>query len=224
LRKNFYKILMILPLVLIAACDADLFKSEDETQAPNVGDIETTAADFTLSVGDTARFWVSASDPDGKALTYKWEKTGGEFVTTFDAPEVIWRAPLKGGDYSISIRVANEDKQVNKSKLVRVISSEKPVIRIIKPLNNEYLVQYGSYNVQVEAFHDNGISIVKLYVNDLFVGNLDEKTASIFYYQWYVDADAGVAQLKVLAEARSVGTLNEDSTTVKIEGVIPGKK
>ncbi len=208
----------------ITACDADLFKTKDEAQEPNVSDIESTAPDFTLSVGDTARFWITASDPDGRAITYKWEKTGGEFVTTFDGPEVTWRAPLKGGDYSISIRVANDEKQVTRSKIVRIISSEKPVVRILKPVKNEYLVQYETYDIQVEVFHDNGISVAKLYVNDRFIGNLNEKSENIFEYQWQVDASSGIAQLMVLAEARSVGTLNEDSTSINIEGVIPGKK
>jgi hypothetical protein len=223
--KQILKIVLLSMLwFYIFACDADLFKTEDETEPPNVSEIESTAPGFTLNIGDTAKFWITATDPNGKPLTYKWDKNGGEFVSTSDGSEVTWRAPFRGGDYAISISVSNGDKQVAKNRIVRVISSERPVVRILKPLKNEYIVQYENYTFQVEAFHDNGISIVKLYVNDIFIGNMNVKPANIFDYQWIVDAPAGAAKIKVLAEASSVGTLNEDTVSISIEGVIPGKK
>ena len=224
MKRKLVEIFLILPWVLIGSCDADLFKTADEIQDPIISEIESTAEGFTLNVGDTAKFWITASDPDGRVLSYIWAKDDGEFVSTSDEPEVTWRAPFKGGDYTINVEVSNGDKQVSRSKIIRVISSEKPVVRIIKPVRNEYLVQYETLNIQVEAFHDNGISAVELFANELFVGNLTEKGGNIFKYDWIIDASAGTAIIRVLAQARSIGTQNEDSTIVRIEGVIPGKK
>jgi len=222
--RKLIEMLGIISLLFIAACDADLFKTEDEANEPTVSEIESTAADFTLNVADTAKFWINASDPDEKSLSYQWGTNGGHFVSTNDGPEVTWRAPFQGGDYSINVEVSNGDKEVSRSKIVRVISSEKPVVRIVKPVRNEYLVQYETFDIQVEAFHDNGISVVKLFVNEIFVDNLADRGENIFDYDWIVDASAGIASIRVMAQARAIGTQNEDSTVVRIEGVIPGKK
>jgi len=58
---------------------------------------------------------------------------------------------------------------------------------------------------------------------EIFVGNLTDRGGNIFKYDWIVDVSAGNASIRVLAPARSIGTQNEDSTIVRIEGVIPGK-
>ena len=223
------RLLSLLVLLVIAglihlACDPDLFKSEDEGEDPEVGDIITDKTELAVHVGDTLRCWVNASDPEGGTLQYLWENDGGEFVTTPDRDSVIWRAPLHGGDYNLQVKVSNKSKSVTRGKLIRVNSYEKPVVNIISPVNGSFLIQFNSYALITEAFHDNGISNVRIYVNGVLVGTCKEIQPSLFRLDWTADTPAGLTKLKAIAQARSTAAVNADSIYVSLEGVVPGKQ
>ena len=135
-----------------------------------------------------------------------------------------WRAHVKGDDYVIQVTVSNQDKSVNRSKTVTVISLDKPVVNIIYPKEQDYLVQFDTVVLEAEAFHDNGISTVELFINDSSITEVDGKSSNKYEFNWVVNTAAGEAEIKVAAKARVTSASNADSLTVNIEGVIPGKK
>ena len=210
-------------IMLTAACDKELFNLNKEAKEPESGDIQTDPGGFQLNAGDTASFWVNATDPDGKSLTYKWTKQDGIFLTTSDQDQVTWRAPYRGGTYRISVTISNAEKSISRSKDILVNSYIKPTVRILKPHDNAFLVQYQTQLVEVEAFHDNGIASVALYIGDDFAGYMDASGESRYQMNWYVDNLAGDIRIRTIALANTNVT-STDSIVVQIEGVIPGKK
>jgi hypothetical protein len=223
MKKNI--ILGILPGILLMsfACDTDLFKTKDEGQDPVAGEIQADVANFETTVGDTVSFWISASDPDGGTLHYLWEKTGGEFISTPDGETVLWRT-VKGGDYTLYVTISNKNKSVLRSKIIRVKSFDKPVVRILSPRAGAYLIQYKTYTILTEAYHDNGISRVTIYINDTFAGICTPKQPSLFQLNWKASEESGQIEIRAEAEAQSTAAVDEDSLYVSIEGVIPGKQ
>jgi hypothetical protein len=203
------------------ACDPDLFKPKDESPEPEVGNIQSSLS--AVFVGDTVKFWVIASDPDGGTLNYIWNTNGGEFITSSEEDSVLWRAPFQGDDYFVQVNVANKHKSVTKKKTIRVVSLNNPVVNLLTPLDQQYLVQYETIKIEVEAFHDNDITSVEFFVNDISINVLDEDNSNKYIVDWMVDAPAGEAKIKVTAKA-TASTTNSDSVFVNIEGVIPGKR
>jgi hypothetical protein len=221
--KTTVAIIFMAVLLVGISCNLDLLKTDDDAQTPTVSEIHSNLQNSELSVGEIARFWVNASDPEGGVLNYRWEKSAGEFVSTPDLDTLTWRAPLKGGDCTIKVTVGNQAKSVSVSKIIRVISSLKPVVNIISPVSGAYVVQYDDVDIEAEAFHDNGITVVKLYLNEIYIGNFSEFQPNRYKYKLTLDTAAGVAEIKVLAQA-TTSTINADSINVSIEGVIPGKR
>ena len=209
-------------LILLLGCDAKLFETEEEPPAPEVSEIFTSLSE--IFAGDSVKFWVNASNPGEGSLSYDWNKSAGEFLSPPDQDTIKWRAPFKGGDQSIEVNVSNNDKTVTKSKLIEVISLNIPVVNIVNPKENAYLVQYETTEIKVEAFHDNGISYVEFFINDSSLGIIDGNTANSYTKSWLNLAPAGSAEIKVTAVARSAATESFDLVVVNIEGVIPGKK
>ena len=224
--KIFKQLIIVLSVALSVhpGCDSDLFKSDDEGQDPQVGEIISDRMDLDVHVGDTVNFWISASDPDGGILQYLWDCTGGTFISTPDGDSVIWRAPFQGGNYSLQVRVSNKSKNVTRSKIIRVISFEKPVVHFISPRSGDFLIQHNAYTLVTEAFHDNGISTVRIYVNDVLAGTCKEIQPSLFRLDWIADVPSGWTELKAVAEAQTTAAQNQDSIQVSVEGVIPGKQ
>ncbi len=221
--KRFITVILFILISMFIACDPDLFKTEDESPEPEVGEIQSNLS--AVFVGDTVKFWVIASDPDGGTLNYIWNTNGGEFITSSEEDSVLWRAPFQGDDYLVQVNVANKNKSVTKKKTIRVVSLDNPVVNLISPLDQEYLVQYETIKIDVEAFHDNGITSVEFFVNDISINVLDDEDSNKYIIDWMVDAPAGESKIKVTAKAKPpASTTSSDSVYVNIEGVIPGKR
>lgn len=208
--------------MVFLACDAKLFETEEDP--PEVSEILTSLTDWQILAGDSAEFWVDASNPGEGGLNYDWNKSAGEFLSAPDKDNIKWRAPFQGGIVTIEVDVSNNDKSVTKKKDITVVSLNIPVVNIIYPKENAYLVQYETIEMEAEVFHDNGISHVEFFVNDSSLGILDGNTSNTYTISWLNEAPAGSAEIKVTAVARSAATVGFDKVIVNIEGVIPGKK
>jgi hypothetical protein len=222
--KKIISLQILVFCVLYFACDAKLFETEEEPPAPEVSKIFTSLSSSQIFAGDSAKFWVTASNPGEGNLTYNWNKSAGEFLSAPDQDTIKWRAPFQGGDQSIEVNVSNNDKTVTKSIPIEVISLNIPVVNILYPKENEYLVQYETIELKTEAFHDNGISHVEFFINDSSLGIIDGNTSNSYSKSWLNQAPAGRAEIKVTAVARSASTESFDKVVVNIEGVVPGKK
>jgi hypothetical protein len=210
--------------IFILSCDSELFKTEEEPLAPVVGEIQTSLSNFTIFAGDSATFWVEASNPGEGSLAYDWNISAGEFLTSPDQDNIKWRAPFSGGIQTIEIEVSNNDRTTTKRKEVEVVSLDIPVVNILYPKEDSYLVQYETIELEAEAFHDNGISYVEFVVNDSSLGIIDGNATNRYTDVWLNNAPAGRAEIEVVAVARSAGTEGMDRIQVYIEGVVPGKK
>jgi hypothetical protein len=213
---------LYLLIILFIACDPDLFKPKDESPEPEVGEIQSNLS--AVFVGDTVKFWVIASDPDGGTLNYIWNANAGEFITSSEEDSVLWRAPFQGGDYTVQVNVANKYKSVTKKKTVRVVSLDKPVVKILSPLDQQYLVLYETTKIEAEAINENEILYVEFFVNDSSIEILNGKETNIYSMDWIIKNNVGVTEIKVSATAKVTDSTNADSIIVNIEGVIPGKR
>jgi hypothetical protein len=223
LKKILVRAILIC-CTIILSCDPKLFETEEEPPAPEVSEINTSLSNSRILAGDSAKFWVNASNPGEGSLVYDWNKSAGDFLSAPDQDTVHWRAPFRGGTETLEIRVSNNDKTVTKNKNIEVVSLNIPVVNILYPKENSYLVQYETIDLDAEAFHDNGISYVEFFVNDSSLGIIDGNATNLYKVSWYNNAPAGSAEIRVSAVARSAATVGLDKVTVNIEGVIPGKK
>jgi len=219
------RLLLFFLLMTLLACDAKLFETEEEPPAPEVSKIFTSLPSSQIFAGDSAKFWVEASNPGEGGLSYDWDKSAGVFLSAPDQDTVMWRAPFQGNPQTIiEVNVANNNKSVTKSRPIEVVSLDIPVVNIVYPRELAYLIQYETVDLEAEAYHDNGISHVEFFVNDSSLGILDGNTSNLYIKSWLNQAPAGSAEIKVTAVARSAATEGSDKVVVNIEGVIPGKK
>ncbi len=220
--KKTISLIILVSCVVLFTCDSKLFETEEDP--PVVSAVFTTLSNAQILARDSAEFWVDASNPGEVSLNYDWNISAGDFLSAPDENKIKWRAPFQGGIVTIEVDVSNNDKSVTKKKDITVISLNIPVVNIIYPKENAYLVQYETIEMEAEAFHDNGISYVKFFVNDSPLGILDGNTLNTYIISWLNEAPAGSAEIKVTAVAREADTRGVDSISVNIEGVIPGKK
>lgn len=221
--KRLISLWIFMIFLFLIACDPKLFEPKDDVPAPEVSKIYTSLASSQIFAGDSAEFWVEASNPGEGSLTYKWNVTEGYFLSPWDSAKVLWRAPFQGGTARVEIKVSNSEKTTQVSKDIVVVSLDTPVVNVLSPINGDYLVQYEEVDIEVEAFHDNGISLVEFYVNDESIGILNTMENNIYKISWLNEAPAGTAEIKAAAVAKISGTVGVDSIMVNIEGVIPGK-
>ncbi|MEE9117791.1 MAG: Ig-like domain-containing protein, partial [Calditrichia bacterium] len=203
---------------------AKLFETEEDPPAPEVSEIFTSLSNSRILAGDSTEFWVEASNPGSGSLHYDWNATDGYFLSPWDTEHIKWRAPFQGGIETIEIRVSNDDETIHKSKDITVVSLDTPVVNILSPKNDAYLVQFETIELVAEAFHDNQISVVEFFVNDKSIEILGREESNQYKVSWLNEALAGNAEIKVTAVASITGIMGIDSITVNIEGVIPGKK
>lgn len=88
--------LFILVLFLLA-CDAKLFETEEEPPAPEVSEIFTSLSNLRILVGDSAKFWINASNPG----------EGGLFMIGINLLEIFYQRLIKirlsGGRHSRAV-------------------------------------------------------------------------------------------------------------------------
>jgi hypothetical protein len=210
------------------ACDPEeLFKTK---QAPDVGNIQTDAENFTVDPGDTVNFWIEASNPEEGELNYEWsvkDRDGnhiGVFIGSSKTKSVKWKAPISGGRYDVQVKVSNNDKSTTKTETLTVLSLVAPLVNILSPEPDDYLVQYQNITIQSEIIHPLGIYQAILVVNDtLNIEVISGNNSESYNFTWKVTLGAGSAELKIIAEANRTGAIGADSINVNIEGVVPGK-
>jgi hypothetical protein len=216
---KFKNIIYICALCLgVLACDPELFKV---AQAPEVSTIRSSINGFTINQGDTVIFWIEASNPEEGELSYEWSATGGRFIGSTQQSSVAWVAVV-GGNYVLKVEVSNDEKSVTKEENIIVPSINPLFVKITKPNNNEFLVQYRMTEILAEASHENGISQINFFVNDNLIDIQQGQASSQYNFDWDTVAPIGEAEIKIEATAIT-GAKGGDSILVKIEGLLPGK-
>ncbi len=210
--------LFLLALFLLS-CDAEkLFK-----KAPVIDSVELPER---VNQQDTVYARVTATNPEKDALSYHWfvNPDGGVFIDPADGAETRWIARTGGGDYTFTIKVSNSYKSTEKSKIVKVIETGLPSVKIQKPQANAYWIQMHTYSIEVQALHGNGISKVMLYVNDEFQKENSISQNNIYQFTFAPDTSLlGPVKIKAEAIANTTSARAADSVMVTVEGIIPGR-
>lgn len=199
---------------------------EDEN-VPEVSTIFSDAENFIVNPGDTVLFWVDASDPKGKSLYYLWSMTSGEIIGSAQRDTMQWKAPLGGGEFPVRVKVSNTENSVTREEHITVISLLRPYVKVLKPEQAAFLVQYQNTTIDAQAFHDNGLLQVNLWINDTLLssksGNPDNSDMD-YTFTWNGSAPAGITEIKISAVSKKTNIAGSDSITISLEGIIRGKK
>ncbi len=83
------------------------------------------------SAGAVIELKVDASDEDGDPLTYVWESSFGEFLSSSDLDEVVWKAPRDGEGQAVTISVIVSDGEYEVSREV-IFSLAEPLLGSIE--------------------------------------------------------------------------------------------
>jgi hypothetical protein len=225
MRHTVLFFLIMLILASGSGCNLeDLVNDAVGPDPPNVGNIVSDAADFKVYPLDTARFWINASDPQGEQLQYQWRINAGEIIGPGGRDSLIWRAPIAGGNYILSVEVSNSAEKVTRSETIKVVSVSEPKVGILQPEHNAFLVQHTSLTVKASALHENGIQAVEFWLDDTRIPISPVQTQDTYAFEWQIDTAPGQHELKVRAIAQLTGTAGSDSIMVFVEGMIAGKK
>ncbi|MCB0284791.1 MAG: hypothetical protein KDF60_19590 [Calditrichaeota bacterium] len=217
-------LLIFLILVVLSACNkVDDIINPDDYKAPEIESINSSVN--TANPGDTVLVWVVASNPEEGLLTYSWQKSGGKFIEPADQDTAYWIAPLQGGTYEVKASVSNEKKNKSITKTINVISAQKAIVNILNPKSGEYYVLGQTISIQAEAYHDNDLSKVELFVNDSLVEQKDFSPDNIYNFSVTTNASMiGQTSLKVTAEVfGQPDNRNSESVSVYVEGILPKK-
>lgn len=207
-------------LIFFIACNL----AEDlvtEKKAPEVDPIQSDKG-FNIDPGDTIIFSVNATNPEEGSLSYEWSKQAGEFLSSNQESSVTWEAPISGGSYWIKVEVSNGDKTTSQTTDINVVSPENPFVRIIAPVNDDYLVQGTTVDIKFEAIHNNGISEVFVLINDSTIFSQPGTTQSEYSYSWNIFGPSGDTEIKIMARSNISDKIGADSINVTIEGILPG--
>ena len=210
--------------LLLSGFGCDLEDLVNTTKAPDVGSIQTDAAGFVVQPLDTVHFWVEAQDPQGESLQYQWVINSGEIIGSSRLDQLTWKAPLKGGNYSLSVTVSNSSEQVTRTEMVRVPSAATPKVNIIAPQDNAYLVQHSRVTVEAGAVHENGLQSVQFWIDDQYFPLTPDRVDDNYLFDWTVDIAPGTHEIKILAVAQLTSATGADSVLVMVEGIVPGKQ
>jgi hypothetical protein len=216
--------ILLLGAVVLAFSACKLDELIKDIDPPQVSNIFTTAESFMINPGDTALFWVKATDPQDESLTYKWTLGVGEIIGSAQSDTLTWKAPLSGGNFPVAVKVSNSEKSVTKSDNITVISFIRPYVKIIHPTASDYLVQYQPASIEARAYHDNGLTQVQLWINDIMVTGQSGVTALDYQFAWDGVAPAGLIEIKVSAISKITALTGSDSIRIPLEGIVRGKK
>jgi hypothetical protein len=215
------KLIFIFIIFLIfLSCDAEkLFRN-----APVI--LEIKVDPDTVNPFDTVYTKVQARNPEEGALSYHWSVSPnqGVFLDPIDGAATRWIAPTIGGDYTFKVEVSNSYKSSDRSESVKVIEPTKPVVQILVPKHGDYFVQKNEMEIKAEAFHNNGINKIRLFVNELL--KTEKSGTSANQYTIYFTPDStllGQTEIKIEATANFVLITGADSITINIEGILSRK-
>ncbi len=214
-----FQITLILSLLItFIACDPEtLFRS-----SPVIDVIQINPN--RVNPYDTVFASVVASNPEEGSLSYGWSVSpnNGFFLDPTDGVSVRWIAPTSGGDYVFKVVVSNAFKTTERTGSVKVIEAGDPLVRISSPQHNEYFVQMQEIDITAEAFHNNGIYKVQLFIRDVLISEQSGLSSNTYQYSFIPDSSyLGITEIKVNAIANFTFTKGADSVEVNIEGIIP---
>jgi len=170
-----------------------------------------------LNPTDTTTVIVEANDPEGGALSYEWSAERGALSSTAGR-YVRWTAPATGGNYKIAVTVRDDKRAETQGQVtLTVVASEKPIVKIVQPLNGAFISGLGVFVIEALASHPNGIQRVEFQVGAKILGFDDTPS---YQQAWSIDGLSGPASLIVRAFRAGVpGEPGIDSVRVSIEGV-----
>ena len=105
-----------------------------------------------------------------------------------------------------------------------VRSYTNPSVSLTSPEEGSYFTQYQQIHISVSARHDNGIRVLRLFLNDTLRFSLDGHSSVDYQFTNIELNTAGSTKIKIEAEARNTSTLGADSISVNVEGIVVGKK
>ncbi len=176
---------------------------------------------------DTVYAEVQATNPEEGALSYRWSVSPnkGPFVDPIDRATTRWIAPTIGGDYHFKVEVLNAYKSAEGTKSVKVIEAGEPLVKLLAPKDGDYFVQRSEMEIKAEAFHNNGINRIQLYVNDLLIMEKSGSSTNKYDFDFTPDTTLlGKTEIKIEAIANFVLTVGADSIMVNIVGILPGEQ
>lgn len=192
-------------------------------EAPVLGNLTLSA--YTVDPGDTIQAVIEVESANGDELSYDWSVTRGSIIPPENTKTVMWKVPLTGGQYHIYVKVENEhEKSSSTQQNITVRSFELPQVEIVTPTNGEYFAQYATVPVEVNASHQNGISNVRLFVNDVLESTVEGNLNSTKYrFMINLDQPVGNVEIKAIASGTLAIESGSDSIFVVTEGVVLGK-
>ena len=174
---------------------------------------------------DTVQAIIVATNPLEGPMQYQWLSDGGSFLAPSDNDTVCWVAPLSGGLYHLWVKVSNDDGSTESpKKQINVISTSEPVVNIVQPADGSYFVSGQICTVKVDARHENGISLVKLFVNDELLAQSDQQVNDRYVFEFTVtEAMIGKTSLKAEAQARNqLQSKGQDLIYIYVGGILAG--
>lgn len=104
MKKSLYALVFLVLVVLtIGGCGS----------APVIESCSPEGTSFATESGQQTTFSVTAIDPKGAPLTYKWIFTDGSTSGAIDGPSVAWKAPSQAGTVQANVTVSNGTKSVS---------------------------------------------------------------------------------------------------------------
>jgi hypothetical protein len=101
--KKFNALFLMIVLLLGVGIILHSCKKDEENKNPVVSSV--TVAPNSIVAGGMVTVTVAASDPDGDALTYTYNATGGAIAGTGNV--ATWTAPSAEGAYSVTVSVSD---------------------------------------------------------------------------------------------------------------------
>ena len=189
---------MFILLVMIFSINCDPEKLLKEEKPPEAGQIESddVDGDFKFEPGTIHKFWIRARDPEEELLLYQWQVNGGELIGRTDSDTTLWQLPSIGGVYTISVKIKNNNEEISRSKTVTVLSYVKPVVTITAPQEGDFIVQHILTKVEATAFHELGIRMLYLYINDSAIDSLERPSEREIVFDWNVIQDTTSAEIR----------------------------
>lgn len=217
-KRHIYFFLLPVLIIGMLHCSTDLFEGP---KPPTIVSLVMSA--YEVDPGDTVQVTVTVEDDDDRTLRYEWSASGGLLIPPSDRAQVLWQAPAVGGEFSITVRVSNEEESASRSGTVTVRSFLKPYVEIQSPEDNDYFVQHSTIEIQIKARHNNGINQVRLYIDDTLRITQTGHSSEQYNFSYVLIDPAGPAEIKVEAVANTTATVGQDSIDIFIEGIVIGK-
>lgn len=221
--KQYLNIFLLIVIIVFSGCKG-IDSIFNPYKAPELDEKGVVLSADSVHPMDTVTASIKAVNPEDGPLYYEWSAAGnGRFIEPADKDTVYWIAPLNGGTYTIKVIVSNEKKHSEAYKDIAVIVVTEPLVDILKPNKDTYFIQYELVEVEAYASHNNEVTTVRLFVNDIKKYEVDHNDTDIYQFEFETDSTmVGTTTIKVEAD-NTLGKTGADSITINVEEFIPGK-